>query len=579
MTFAESEHVRPTPDATATAAWYCDGWFWLMVLCVALIYGWRLDAGALHGEETRRAQVAAEMIWHDDYIVPRQQGQIYLSRPPLGNWPIALLAKMRGELDRISARLPSVIAIVLTCILIYRFARSFLSTTGALTSAFAYATSLQVLQLGRLAETEAIFSLCVSASLLGWFWAKSAGRPAWQYWSFGYAAAACAGLTKGLQGPVYFLAVTGVYMIGIERNWRALFSRGHFAGVLVLVGIIACWQIPYVQVAGWENAKSIWMDQAANRFGSLQFAEVTRHFLTYPLEILACTMPWSSVLVQFFNPQTRTALSRYRPQIVFLVTCLVVTFPSVWFSPHARSRYYMPLYPVIAILAGMIVQAVSEGARDRWRNHGWLLMRYCFAIIAVVAGLGTTLILAGIPASKIIPVPIVIGFVFIVIAIASAYWLTKTSRLSLHSRVSFDVLAITLLTGFAWIVVGVSVEQSRQRNVATDLATIRERIALTDELVSFGRIDHAFTYKFGRLIPQRDWPENGKNSEPLPLWFCARKADLDSHSLPFAWETVGEFSLSPEIEVHPRKVIVIGRRLAKQQFSHGSSRRQISGPH
>ncbi|MFQ5733271.1 MAG: ArnT family glycosyltransferase, partial [Planctomycetaceae bacterium] len=73
------------------------------VLCLALLvagaYFVRMSTLQLRGEETRRAQVAVEMLQSGDWVVPRLHGEIYRTRPPLGNWMIAVGGLVRGGVD------------------------------------------------------------------------------------------------------------------------------------------------------------------------------------------------------------------------------------------------------------------------------------------------------------------------------------------------------------------------------------------------------------------------------------------------------------------------------------------------
>ena len=65
--------------------------------CTGLIYGSRLSETPPGGEEPRRGQVAREMFGSGDWIVPRQQGLPFLSRPPVQNWAIALCSLAGGR--------------------------------------------------------------------------------------------------------------------------------------------------------------------------------------------------------------------------------------------------------------------------------------------------------------------------------------------------------------------------------------------------------------------------------------------------------------------------------------------------
>src|SRR5438132_6217649 len=57
----------------------------LLTGIVAVIYFVRVGDMSIRGEESRWATVATEMLRTGDWVVPRQQGVPFLSRPPLGS--------------------------------------------------------------------------------------------------------------------------------------------------------------------------------------------------------------------------------------------------------------------------------------------------------------------------------------------------------------------------------------------------------------------------------------------------------------------------------------------------------------
>src|SRR5262249_47981803 len=150
------------------ARWWREPELGLLVLFAIGAFFVGMTDLSIRGEESRRALVAREMLQTGDWIVPRCQGVPLFSRPPLQNWLIALVGLMRGDIDAVALRLPSDCAMLLTVILIYGYARTFLSRTGALTAGAAYASMGQVLELGRTGKTDALFTLFVSGSLLLW---------------------------------------------------------------------------------------------------------------------------------------------------------------------------------------------------------------------------------------------------------------------------------------------------------------------------------------------------------------------------------------------------------------------------
>ncbi len=377
----EAQEMRPKP-------WWREiQVLWLLVL-VSGVYFTRMGDLNLHGEETRRAQVAAEMLWSGDWLIPHQQGKIYLSRPPLGSWAIAAVAELRGTLDAVTVRLPTILATLLTTLLIYAYARNFLSRTGAFLAAVAYPSMAQVLQLGRLAESEGLFTLLISASLLIWHWGYLRKWPAHWMWVAGYVLSALAGLTKGPQGLAYFVGPVWFYLIVLERRWRELLRPAHVVGMMAGLVTIALWQVPYMLATSWDAGFSVWFTQASNRFAYPSFWRTARHFVQFPLEILACTLPWSLALAQLFNRNFWRAVQSIRAEVLFLLTALLVTFPTVWFAPFARGRYFMPLYPLIGILCGIVLDRCAFAEERTWLNRGWRNFLLTYAAVAVVGGAG-----------------------------------------------------------------------------------------------------------------------------------------------------------------------------------------------
>ena len=93
-------------------------------------------------------------------------------------------------------------------------------------------------------ESEAVFTLLVAASLLLWHLAYTKRWPPLATWSLGFGFAALAALVKGPQAPIYFVAITTVYLL-LRRDWRYLVSWQTAVGLVVSVAIVAAWQIPF----------------------------------------------------------------------------------------------------------------------------------------------------------------------------------------------------------------------------------------------------------------------------------------------------------------------------------------------
>ncbi|MEM9702313.1 MAG: glycosyltransferase family 39 protein, partial [Planctomycetota bacterium] len=339
--------------------------FLFLIGLVAFVYGSRPTDLHLRGEETRRAEVAVEMLQTGDWIVPRQQGEIYISRPPLANWCIAAAGYLRGGVDTVAARLPSIVAVLITTLMIYGLGRAEVGRFGAFTAAVAFATMVQVMQIGRTAETEAVFTAILSASLFVWFHGYRRGWSPWTLWGVGYTLAGLAALAKGPQGPPYFIGPAVLFLL-YKRDWKTLFAPGHFAGVAVMLTVIGAWQIPYIVSAGPENALGVWMKLAKNNFGDENEASLTLHMLSYPFEVLACMLPWSLGLIPLLSSKLRSSLGSRRDVVMFHALAMFVTFPTVWLAVHAVPRYFMPLYPSAALVIGVVADRLLTTKPAGW---------------------------------------------------------------------------------------------------------------------------------------------------------------------------------------------------------------------
>src|SRR5262245_47154749 len=133
----KTKRTPSAPESTGGRAWF-ELELALLLVVVAAIYLTRLGSPNLRGEETRRGRVAVEMIQTGDWIVPRQQGELFLSRPPLQNWLIALVGLVRDGVDDLAVRLPSAVATILLAGLIYGYARGCLSPVGALVAGLSF---------------------------------------------------------------------------------------------------------------------------------------------------------------------------------------------------------------------------------------------------------------------------------------------------------------------------------------------------------------------------------------------------------------------------------------------------------
>ena len=542
----------------------------LLLLIVSSIYFSRLSVLPVVREECRWARGAVQMIESGDWITVRQQGQVFAERPPMGVWGIAVTGLIRGEVDTLAIRLPSVLAIILTCLLVYGYARGFISHLGAFAAALVFATMGQVLQIGRMGESESLFTLFFASSLLLWHLAYERSWNPTVMWSLGFGFSALAALVKGPQAPVYFATITVVYLY-LRKDWRQLFTSSSLVGAGTFTVIIAAWQVPYYLKTDAASVMATWTGLASDRFG---LGGLLEHIAKFPLETVTCWLPWSPLLVALLSRQTRKLLRDQSAMCTFLLTSLCVTYPSVWFAVGARGRYFMPLYPIVAVLIGLVIERCATASTGTYPRRAWHQFLIAMMVVSTAAALfvyGTAFLATDSLSDIYQPFNFSMLFSLAGLVTAATLWIccqrgTPSSRFT-------AVAAIACFTGLAYTGLIVNVHTARWNNPTIAVNAFKDQIPADKKLVSFGPIRHTFAYYYQDSIDQLDWPTTCESLPASVEYFCFNRSPGDTAkqrksgrgrsisstpgTLPFAWEEIA--SVCSARRLRENHTVVLGR--------------------
>jgi 4-amino-4-deoxy-L-arabinose transferase-like glycosyltransferase len=542
------------------ARWWLEWEFWAVLLLTGLIYGSRLGETPPSGEEPRRGQVAREMIEGGDWIVPRQQGLPFLSRPPVQNWAIALVSLVLGKTDPFAIRIPSVMAILLTVTLIYGYGRTFLSRPGALCAMVAYPTMGLVLQFGWLGETEAIYTCVVAASLIVWRWADAKGKPLLA-WCGGYYLAALGMLTKGPQAPVYFFGGVALFLL-VMRRGRELFSLRHAAGLALFFAIWLAWEVPFYLRVGPAGAWKMLSGDIGMRFQDESWTRTLRHFVEFPISVAACMLPWCVFLLAYLRRDFRHDIAFARADVRFLALSIAFASLSCYAVPGARNRYLAPILPLTALLIGLAAQQCCAATASAWlvrlRRHFFIGMGLVAAGLAAWVVVATAFRLGPLKGQQ----PAAFAVVFTLTAAAAtavSFWAARRPN---STRQRLGVLTVGGLLGLSYIGVVGNIFVATRHPIADEVAALAAKVPADVQLVSIGPVDDVFIYYYAKPIRQVPASEGLGRAEPAWTYFCMGCGPkMPAFDLPY--EKLGVISVEAAYSDNPHDVVIVGRRLSE----------------
>lgn len=421
----------------------------ILIGCVCiLIYFCGLGRMQLKDEEPRRALVAREMLATGSWIVPTIYGQTYLAKPPVFYWSIALFSAPTGHVTETSARLPSAISVVAIAYLVYWMGNTFMNRRAALFSSLIAATTGLFLEKGVLAEIDLNFTLWATGSLFFLFRAyvsKGVSKPDWL---LAYLFLALASLTKGPPALIFFCGtMTALLLLDKDRSF--LSTKGHLYGLILFLVAVGLWLGAVLHRVGAEPLLRTTQDELVGRVMRRSLLNPV-HLLFYPTHVLGSFMPWTPFLVLALAPLRNYPDSSHRKQLMkFSLICAGAGIVLFSLSAGKASRYMLPVFPCLALLAGDVCDRFMDGRLSKGRTrfaHLSLVAIHLLLSVAFVAGGIVSVSQWG------TPVPYAVIFASLGVAVSLAgfgYAFKKKHALSLVAIVALVcIYRLAFVTGY-----------------------------------------------------------------------------------------------------------------------------------
>jgi 4-amino-4-deoxy-L-arabinose transferase-like glycosyltransferase len=354
-------------------------------------------------DEARFAAIARAMVETGDWVVPMFNGTLAVDKPVLMHWCMAACMSVFG-INEFAARLPSVIATLLTALALLRAGRRWFDDATGVVGALAFVGCLLVGIEAHAATPDAILTALTTWATVLAAEALMPSAPGGGSGRLTIGRGLAIGLLLGLavvcKGPIGFvgpLAVLGPWAWWLAVARRRVAAAGGIGSlaraaaaaavdafvslrpIAITCGAILAAAPWYAAVAARTNGE--WIDgfffiHNVGRF----MAPMEKHGGTvffHPLAMLVGFYPWSCFL-PLAIVLVAWRLTRGKGAITSAPLVLLLVWLAVWvggFSASATKlpNYVLPAYPAAALLvAALAVEAARRAAAGGWEHPRWL---------------------------------------------------------------------------------------------------------------------------------------------------------------------------------------------------------------
>ena len=312
-----------------------------------------LTARSFIYEEGTNAEIARDVLAHGHFLQPFVYGVRWHEKPSLLGWLIAGFALFTGGVNEWSARLPAMVSVLVTALLVQRVTRRYASLTASLFAALSFVFCPLLLQKLTIAEPDTVITVLSFTALLLWWDGVASGGVTMLRWIGCGVLLAVLAMAKGPQPAAFFALGVAAYMV-VERRWQDI------------PGYLVCIILPAAATIAWGAAiyrpgdEATWFAYArlGERPGLSHYVWRNGHNIgSLFLELLP-----ASVMLPFIPWPWRRGHKRpevpaiVAPLVLYSGVCTLVLV--LW--PGFNTRYAMPIAPSLAVLAGIAWDALEK---------------------------------------------------------------------------------------------------------------------------------------------------------------------------------------------------------------------------
>lgn len=328
---------------------------YLFLASIILIFA-MLQSNELWTMESRWATVVWLMLKNHDYLHPYLFNGIYFDKPLLSYWFILAFAKLFGELNEWTLRLPSALAGIGSIYCIYRLGTRLFNKTTGIIAGWLLITCFFFVFWARIASSDMLTLFGILLSLMWYFGHKEDSRLS-SYFIF-FFIVALTSLCKGLMG--FAIPAMGVTLdLTLNHKWK---QHINWKSATALFLAILIYLAPFVLSALTTSAKLSLNSQfftASGLYAVFQ-ENIKRFFLpfdhqnpwyTYLIYFPLYLLPWTIFIffaIKFYFTKWRKKTIDNNQQWLVMFIILLVGFFTT--SGSRRGYYILPVVPFAILM-------------------------------------------------------------------------------------------------------------------------------------------------------------------------------------------------------------------------------------
>lgn len=442
-------------------------------------------------DEARFALLAREAVESHHWLLPRVRGVIYLNKPPLYFWTVALLAKPFGVVNDVTAPLASVLAALVTLLAVIVLGGRLWGGTVGLAGALVLATAPFFYFMSHQVFSDMMMTAWLAWALYFLLTARRAPAPLPRLVGF-YLCVAGALASKGPAALMGLAAALAIVLV--EDGWR----RGlRWLRLPVGVAILALASLPWLLPYLLQTERSYVGGVVVGHYGDWYFRQKAGSRLRSLLENLARFLPWALFLPAAVWWWWRDRDPLRRPLVVWTVVIAV----AVSLSAEQRARYFLPVLPPLSLLvAELLARAPAEPSG---RGRRVLLVSFVAAALLAV-GAAAVLLRMGPGGDAFIPPPGWPRGVIAALAVTGSAAALGVLAIRRSGVAATLVLALALggiLIVEGWTYPGRDAERS---NIRGFTAAVTERLPADPRIITY--LDAGLAYDFYLRRPVQELP-------------------------------------------------------------------------